>query len=331
MTIRVMLVGLGPIGVGVARQLASRAGFEIVAAVDVDPTKLGRDLGDVAGLGHKTGSEIVADPVAAARASAPTVAVACTGSTLAGAWPLFDALLGQRVPIVSTTEELSYPWHGNAVLARRIDDAARAAGVAIVGTGVNPGFAMDALPIALTSICTRVDAIHIDRIQDAATRRASFQRKIGAGLTPQQFAAAVEAGTVRHVGLAESIAMIADALGWTLDRTTDEITPKIADAPVASEVVAVRPGQVAGIVQDGTGFVDGRPAIVLHMEAYLGAPESRDTVHVQGTPDLHVEARGGYPGDIATSSIAVNTIPKVLAATPGLHTMRTLALPSFAG
>jgi 4-hydroxy-tetrahydrodipicolinate reductase len=331
MTIRVMLVGLGPIGCGIAAQLAARAGFEIVAAVDIDAAKAGRDLGDVAELGRTLGVAIARDPVEAARASAPHVAVSCTGSSLEQVTPELEGLLGLRLPVVSTTEELSYPWHAHAELARRIDAAAKAAGVAIVGTGVNPGFAMDALPIALTAICERVDAVRVERLQDARIRRVPFQRKIGAGLTPAEFAERVAAGTVRHVGLAESVAMIADALGWTLDRITDEIRPKIADAPVASEAVSVAAGQVSGIVQDGVGFVAGRPAIELHMEAYLGSPETRDTVHITGTPNLHVEADGGYHGDVATHSITVNTIPKVLAATPGLHTMRTLALPSFAG
>jgi 4-hydroxy-tetrahydrodipicolinate reductase len=203
--------------------------------------------------------------------------------------------------------------------------------VAVVGTGVNPGFAMDALPVALTAICERVDAVRIDRIQDARIRRLPFQQKIGSGLTPAEFAERVKALTVRHVGLTESVSMIADALGWKLDRVTDEIQPKIAEAPVESQFLKVEAGKVCGIVQDGVGSVKGKPVIVLHMEAYLGAPETYDRVQIEGSPRLDVKATGGYHGDVATVSITVNTIPKVLAAPPGLHTMRTLALPSFAG
>jgi 4-hydroxy-tetrahydrodipicolinate reductase len=125
--------------------------------------------------------------------------------------------------------------------------------------------------------------------------------------------------------------MIADAFGWKLDRVTDEIRPKLATRPVKSRFLEVPKGRVCGLVQDGIGYVGGEPLIVLHMEAYLGAPESFDTVTVEGSPRLCVKAQGGYHGDVATASIAVNTIPKVLAAAPGLHTMRSLALPSFAG
>jgi 4-hydroxy-tetrahydrodipicolinate reductase len=326
-----MIMGLGPIGAGVARQLAARKNFRIVAAVDVDPAKAGKDLGAVAGIPGRVGVRVVADLDAAIRRAKPQVAVLCTSSSLQKVWPQIEAVLKHRLPIVSTTEELAYPWYSNRRLAKKIDAAAKKAKVAVAGTGINPGFAMDALPIALTGICERVDAIRVDRVQDARIRRLPFQQKIGSGLAAAEFAEQVKARTVRHVGLTESVAMIADALGWELDRITVEIAPKIAEAPVESQFLKVEAGRVCGIVQDGLGYRGGKPAIVLHMEAYLGAPETFDAVTVEGSPRLSVKAAGGYHGDVATVSITVNTIPKVLAAPPGLHTMRTLALPSFAG
>jgi hypothetical protein len=331
MRIRVIVVGLGPIGAAIARQLLARRRFELVAAVDVDPAKAGRDVAEVAGLERRTGVRVTADLEAALRRPKPDAAVLCTGSSLARSRPLLEAVLGRRVAVVSTTEELSYPWRSHPSLSRRIDAAARKARVAVVATGVNPGFAMDALPIALTSICERVDAVRVDRVQDARVRRLPFQRKIGAGLSPAEFARRVEAGTVRHVGLTQSVTMIADARGWRLDRVSDEIRPKIAGGEVTSAQLAVEAGLVCGLVQEGIGYRGGGRAIVLHMEAYLGAPEAFDQVTIEGSPRICVRAEGGYHGDIATASIAVNTIPRVLEARPGLHTMRTLALPAFAG
>ena len=331
MPTKVMIMGLGPIGAGVGRQLAARKNFSIVSAVDVDPAKVGKDLGDVIGLGKTAGVKVTDDAVAAIRRTKPQVAVLCTSSALKKVWPQIETVLKLKVPIVSTTEELAYPWFSNRALARKIDDAARKAKVAVVGTGVNPGFAMDALPIALTAISERVDSVRVDRVQDARIRRLPFQQKIGSGLTATEFAEKVKALTVRHVGLTESVAMIADALGWKLNRITDEIQPKIAAAPVESQFLKVEAGKVCGIVQDGVGYVGGKPLIVLHMEAYLGAPETYDAVTIEGSPRLQVKALGGYHGDIATHSITVNSIPKVLQAPPGLHTMRSLALPSFAG
>ena len=327
--IKVVHVGLGPIGAAVVRQIAGRKGFRIVGAVDIDPAKAGRDLGEVAAVGHPLKVKVTADAKKAIKAGKPHVAVLCTSSSVKRVLPQIEALLKLKVPIVSTTEELSYPTKPNMRYARAIHQLAKKARAAVLSTGVNPGFVMDALPIMLTGVCERVDAIRVDRVQDARIRRLPFQQKIGAGLTREQFQKKVDDGSVRHVGLAESVSMIADALGWKLDRITDEIQPKIAKGTVASEFLAVDPGYVCGIVQDGMGYRNGEPVITLHMEAYLGAPESYDSVEIAGVPDIRSKIAGGVHGDIATASIVVNSIPKVLAAAPGLHTMRDLPVPSF--
>jgi hypothetical protein len=257
--------------------------------------------------------------------------VLCTSSSLKKIMPQLETILRLKVPIVSTTEELSYPTKRNMKYARAIHQLAKKAKVAVLATGVNPGFVMDALPITLTGVCERVDAVRVDRIQDARVRRLPFQQKIGAGLTREQFARKVEDGSVRHVGLAESISMIADAFGWKLDRITDDIQPRIATMTVASEYLAVDPGYVCGIEQDGVGYRNGVPVIRLHMEAYLGAPESFDAVEITGSPALKMKIPGGVHGDVATTSITVNSLPKILEAPPGLHTMRDMPLPSYFG
>jgi hypothetical protein len=329
--IRVMHVGLGPIGAGVVRQVADRKGFRIVGAADIDPAKAGRDLGEIAGVGRMLRVKVSPDVRKAIKASKPDVVVLCTSSSLRQVLPQIEEILKLRVPIVSTTEELAYPTKRNLKYARVIHQLAKKARVAVLGTGVNPGFTMDALPIMLTGVCERVQALRIDRVQDARIRRLPFQQKIGAGLTREQFEKKVEDGSVRHVGLTESISMIADALGWKLDRITDEIEPKMATETVASEFLAVDPGFVCGIVQDGIGYRDGVPVLTLHMEAYLGAPESFDAIQIEGSPALRMKIDGGVHGDIATASIAVNSLPKILAVAPGLHTMRDMPLPSFYG
>jgi 2,4-diaminopentanoate dehydrogenase len=201
--------------------------------------------------------------------------------------------------------------------------------VAVLGTGVNPGFTMDALPIALSAVCERVDRIEVHRVQDARIRRLPFQQKIGAGLTREQFDRQVELGTVRHVGFTESIQMIGDAMGWKLDRIVDDVAPKIAEQAVASDLLAVQAGHVCGVVQNGVGYVRGAPLITLRLEAYLGAPDSYDSVLIEGSPRIHSTIAGGVHGDIATASITVNSIPAVLTARPGLRTMRDVRLPSF--
>ena len=324
-----MHCGLGPVGAAVVRQVAQRAGFKSVGGIDIDPVKIGRDLGDLVGLTARLGLKVSGDAVKALKAAKPDVVVLCTGSSIKTVMPQIEMILKSKTPIVSTTEELVYPGHTNVRSARRIDAWARKAKVAVLGTGVNPGFAMDALPIALTAVCERVERVIVNRVQDARVRRLPFQQKIGAGLTTEQFQRQVDEGTVRHVGFSESVAMIGDALGWRLDRITDDIQPKIAAAPVSSEFLAVDPGYVCGLIQDAVGYRGGEPVIRLHMEAYLGAPESYDAIEIEGSPRLSMKIAGGIHGDIATASILVNSIAKVLDASPGLHTMRDLPLPSF--
>jgi hypothetical protein len=329
MTIRVIQVGLGPIGVGVLRQIIDRPGFEVAAAVDIDPAKAGRDVGEICGLDSDVGTVVESDLESVLARGGADIVAHCTSSSLASILPQLKTIFGAGLPVVSTTEELSYPFYSQEPLARQIDDAARAAGVAVVGTGVNPGFAMDTLPIVLSAACERVDSITVDRVQDASKRRLPFQQKIGAGMDLAVFHEKVERKQIRHVGLTESIAMIGAAFGWELERITDVIEPKIAESPVASQFISVESGQAAGLIQDGVGYRDGEPIITLHMEAYLGAPESYDAVRIEGSPSLYSKVEGGLHGDITTASVTVNTLPRALAAPAGLQTMRDLPIPSW--
>jgi 4-hydroxy-tetrahydrodipicolinate reductase len=329
--VRVLHYGLGEIGQAIVRQVSARDGMRSVGAVDVDPAKSGRDLGDLARVGRPLKVKVSADSRKAIRSAKPDVVVLCTQTSMKEVWPQIEGILELRVPVVSTSEELVYPVRGNIRIARRIHLLAKKKKVPILATGVNPGFTMDALPIALTAICERVDAITVERVQDARVRRLAFQQKIGAGLTREQFLRNVDEGLVRHVGLAESMAMIADAMGWTLEKYTDDIQPKIATETVTSEFIAVDPGYVCGIVQDGRAYRGGREVIHLHLEAYLGAPGPYEAITIEGSPRIQQRIHGGIHGDLATAAIVVNSIPKVLEASPGLHTMRDLPLPSFGG
>jgi len=325
----VIQMGLGPIGAGVARQIVERPGFELVAAVDIDPEKVGKDVGEVCDMEESVGLVVEKNLAAVLGRGEADVVAHCTSSSLESIVPQLEAILDAGLPVVSTTEELSYAWYPQKELAEQIDAMAREAGLAVVGTGVNPGYAMDTLPTVLTGACERVDSITVDRVQDASIRRLPFQQKIGAGLEPDDFREKAEKLEIRHVGLTESVAMIAASLGWEMERITDVIEPKITAEAVSSQYMTVNPGQVAGLIQDAVGYRDGEPLIKLHMEAYLGSPESYDAVRIEGSPALYSRIEGGIHGDIATASVTVNTIPRVMAAPAGLQTMRDLPIPSW--
>ena len=175
MPIRVVLVGLGPVGAAIARQVATHKGLRLVGGIDIDSAKADRDLGDVIGLGRPLRIKVSPDPAKALKAARAQVAVLSTGSTLKSVIPQIEQLLKARIAIVSTSEELAYPVRANLRLWKRIDQLARRAKVAVLGTGINPGFVMDVLPLLLTTPCERVDAIVVSRVIDARARRLPFQ------------------------------------------------------------------------------------------------------------------------------------------------------------
>ena len=199
----------------------------------------------------------------------------------------------------------------------------------MLGTGVNPGFLMDSLPLALTAVCQAVESVRVIRIQDAATRRIPFQRKIGAGLTLEAFEAKRMEGPLRHVGLAQSMAMIAARMAWTIDRMEDELTPIVAEHRIRTDVMTIEPGMACGVQQIGRAFSGARERITLVFRAAIGEPDPEDTVEITGTPNVRSTVKGGINGDVATCAITLNAIPRLLEAGPGLHTMTDISLVSY--
>jgi 4-hydroxy-tetrahydrodipicolinate reductase len=305
---------------------SQRSDIEIVGAVDIDKNKVGRDLGEVIGMDKKLGVAITDDVNSLFAKTKAEVVFHQTSSSLKTVTPQLTKLLGFGINIVSTTEELVYSFTKQPELAAEINKSAKANKVTVLSTGVNPGFLMDSWPLFMTAACQEVKKVKAVRIQDARPRRLPFQKKIGAGCTPEEFQKRVDAGTLRHAGLPESIAMIAAGLGWKLDNITESIEPLMAKERVQSQYITVEPGQAAGVRQVGRGLKGNDELITLEFEASLGAPESYDAVYITGTPDMEVVIKGGTHGDIATSAIVVNAARRVVEAPPGLLTMKDLPI-----
>ena len=318
--IKVVQMGLGPIGNKATLYLAERENLQIVGAVDADPAKVGQDVGVLAGLAP-LGVAVKPDIAQALAGQSADVVLLTTSSALTRIADQLKQVLPFGVHVVSSCEELSYPWQTNPALAGEIDELAKKHGVSVLSTGVNPGFLMDFLPIAMTGVCKSVRQVTVERIQDATFRRIPFQKKIGAGLTQAEFQAKVEQGVLRHVGLTESVQMIASRLGWRLDSTSDEITPVVAETDVPLGDGVIKAGNVLGVRQIGRGIVGGREAITLFFRAAIGEPESRDRIVIDGEPSIDTCIKGGVNGDVATCAILVNAIPVVMKARPGLRTM----------
>jgi hypothetical protein len=327
--IRVVQYGIGPIGASIVRLMRQKASLEIVGAIDKDPAKAGRDLGEVVGAADAPWGVVVVADAAAALERPVDVVVHSTSSYLENVMDQLLGCLSAGCCVVSTCEELAYPWRKHPGLSEKLDAAAKEEGVALVGTGVNPGFVMDKLVLTLSAVSQKVDSAKAVRVVDASKRRLPLQKKIGAGMTPEEFRAQVAAGIIKHHGLPESAAMIADGLGISLDDISETIEPVIAQEMVKTEFLEVTPGQVAGVHQIARGTSGGKEKIYLELKMYVGAKEPADTIELKGEPNISLVIPGGTHGDVATAAVAVNSIPAILAAPAGLRTARDLPMSFF--
>ncbi len=327
-SIKLIQYGLGPIGVSITKLALQKKGLEYVGAIDIDPNKVGKDLGEIAGLGRSLGVTVSRDARTILTQSGADIVIHTTQSFLKDIRQQITEIVESGLDIVSTAEELTFPHMKSPELAREIDEIAKKYGVTILATGVNPGFLMDAFPLTVTGVCQDVKSIKVTRIMNAAIRRLPFQKKVGAGMTKDEFKKAVATGRMGHIGLPESLAMMASGLGWTLSDMKQTIQPVIAKKTMKTKFLNIKKGQVAGLHQVGKGYVDGKELMTLDFWAYVGAPENTDSILVKGTPNIDLMIRGGVHGDLATAAMVVNSIPRVINAAPGLATMKDLPIPS---
>jgi hypothetical protein len=321
--IRVVQYGLGPIGSAMARHVVERDGMVLVGGVDIDPAKTGRDIGDVIGLDTPAGITVAGRLSQVLEKTRADVVLHTTGSF----FDLFESQISEilegGLDVVSTSEELSFPWLAHPEAAARIDAAARLAGKTVLGTGVNPGFLMDILPLSLTALCQRVERIEVMRRMNASVRRGPFQVKIGAGMTVEDFTAQMKKGRMGHVGLPESMGMVFHTLGKTLARYESDVEPIVAELTYKTDYCKVHPGQVRGLKQVARGYTDQGEFMTLTFIAALDEVEEGDSILITGKPDLEIRLKGTN-GDIAPVAIAVNAVRRVCEAPPGLVTMRDL-------
>ena len=316
-TVRVAIIGLGAIGREVLKAVRGRPGLELVAAAD--PAFVGRDAGEVAEL-PPCGVTVRATAAEAFTGTRVDVALVLTGSSVSDVAPVVDAAAAAGVDVISTCEDLAHAELGSPELARQIDARARAGGITVVGTGVNPGFVMDRLPLTLAAACVRVDGVQVFRVVDAAKRRGPLRAKVGAGLTVEEFRAGVTARRLGHRGLTESCALVGLGLGWAFEEIRSTIEPVVAERP------GIAPGRVAGLRQSAVGVRGGREVVRLDLEMSVGAPDPHDRIVIDADPPLDVLVRGGTHGDRGTVGTVLSAVGPVIASTPGLKTVLDLAL-----
>jgi len=325
--INVVQYGLGPIGISTARTAITKDMVYMVGAVDVDPEKVGKDLGQILDNDSVKDILVVNNIQEIYKVTDVDIVLHTTSSFLDKTFDQFKEIMEGGANIVSSTEEMSLPDLRNPKMAKELDVIAKHNNVSCLGTGVNPGFVMDSLSTFLTSMCNRVDHVHAERVVDASTRREPLQRKIGAGLSISEFNSLANAGKLGHIGLKESIAFIAKGMGWEVDSFTETIDPIVAETDIKTKYFEVKKGEAAGINNIGTGSYKNKELIKLELRMYAGAKNPHDAIKISGDPGLNVIIDGGVAGDTATVASLVNNIPRVIQAQPGLLTMMDLSMP----
>ncbi len=319
--IRVCLYGVGAIGKAVGRALCSTPGTEIVGAIDADPSKVGRTLGSALGIRGAAGAEvrISDDAVRVLARASPHVVIHCTGSRLADVAPSLETIIDAGLPCVTSCEEMSLPDLTDAKLARRLHRRARGKRVAVVGAGVNPGFAMDALALVLSGATRKVSSVSVERVLDPLSRRKAFQKKVGIGMTYGQARRLLDTGRMGHVGLTHSAMLVARGLGWIISDVKEDIrilrSSRSDDAPVR------------GLRQSVTLHRGKNHLVRLEMRIEAGVKSPHDAITIRGEPDLRLWIKGGIPGDQATVASLINGMGQILKTDrKGLLTILDLPL-----
>lgn len=328
--IKIAQFGLGPIGIETLRLAATKPWAEIVGAIDIDPEKVGKPLMEITGDTALRGASVHRSLDGLMAKGCPDVIFHTAVSQIKDAYAQIEPIVRQGISVVSSCEELLFPQLREPELAVKLDQAAKAGKARVLGTGVNPGFVMDVLPVCLTGVCRNVRAIHIQRVVNASTRRGPLQKKIGSGLTPAEFERLFNEGKAGHAGLKDSAALIAYCLGWKITELVEIGKAVVASHDIRTRHVEVKKGLCCGLHQRAEAKVDGEVRLTLDLKMYLDAPNPHDACQIEGEPPLNLLVQGGVAGDAATVASLVNAAPRVLKAPPGLLLMTDIAVPSFA-
>jgi len=324
---KAVVYGLGPIGQLIAK-VALERGIELVGAIDIDPSKVGRDVGELIGIKSSIGIRVEGDADKVLNETKPDVVLHSTGTWLDKVYPQLVKAIRVGADVVSTCETLAWPWYRYPELAELLDNYAKAHGSTVLGAGVNPGFALDVLPAVLTVTLTRLSRVRVVRSLDASRRRYSFQRKIGLGMSLSQFKEALAKGDITaHVGFAESVLLMASMMGIRLDRVEEGQETIVADRHYETQYFKVEEGQVRGVVGHGSGFVGNNEVIRVELRACI-ACEDYEEVTLEGEPTVTWRS-SGTPGDPATVAVVVNLAKRITDAKPGLITLKDLVNYSY--
>lgn len=324
-TIKVAQFGLGPIGQSCVRLLAERPQYDIVGAIDINPALIGRPVEEVCQLEGIEAGKVHPDLASLLRENRPDVILHTAGSRVTACFNDCRPMLEQGIAVVSSCEELLYPAHRAPDLTEEIDTICQATRGRIVGTGVNPGFVLDLLPVCLSQVCRSVRGVFGKRVVNASLRRGPLQKKIGSGLPPAEYVELWKQGKAGHAGFQESLLLVAHALGWRMRNLKETLQPVISDREIKTDHFTVKPGQTRGLHQ--TVYAESAEGHKIHLELImaLDEPESYDLIKLDSDPPVNCRIEGGISGDHATVAAIVNAIPRLLSSPPGVRLITDLS------
>ncbi|MGZ4161920.1 MAG: NAD(P)H-dependent amine dehydrogenase family protein [Neobacillus sp.] len=322
-----VVYGLGPIGMEILKKCEEHLRGKVIGAVDIDPAKIGKDIGELTGLEKRSIRVVSSIKEIEVKGNHPRIVIHATGSNLQTVWPQIKELVENGYSVVSTCEQLSYPWHRYPELSKEIDCYATEKGVTVIGTGVNPGYVMDTLVLSLTSVLSDILSIRVTRRVDVKKRRLPLQKKVGVGMAVEEFNNLAAEGKIGHVGLEESLRLLAAGLNFELESVENSINPKVTDQPLSLPHFDVKAGEVIGLHQVSRGSTKDGRNIELDLVMATSVNESEDAIEIDGDMKQRLVVPGGIFGDSATASIIINTAKTVaLEVKPGLHTMKDIRL-----
>lgn len=332
--IKVAIWGFGAMGSGMARMLLGKKGVEIIGVCDMHPQRAGKSMYEVLGIERGDRAEVIIAPdiEQVLTEKCCNVCLCATDSYTQKAFPRIKYVLEKKINVISTAEEMSYPKAQNPELAEELTKIAKENGVTVLGTGINPGLMMDLLVVCLTGCMIDVEHIEAKRVNSLSPFGPAVMEEQGVGITVEQFEQGVQNGSLAgHVGFAESIHMIGDAIGWKVEKFEQQMRPIVTEIDRKSPYGFAKAGNVAGVNMTGQGYVEGAIKIdMIHpqqIEPELAGISTGDYITIQGTPSIHMANNPEVEGGLGTIAMCVNMIPHVINAKPGLKTMIDLPVP----
>lgn len=337
---RVAQWATGAMGRSMLKGLIERPEFEVAGVLVHDPAKVGRDAGSLVGTGP-IGIEATGDPAEIMALDADCVLYAALPASIFDGDPHGDldticALLASGKNLITVTGLVDPHMHGPG-LVRRLEESCAAGGTSLHGTGINPGFMGDLLPLTLSGLCRTIDHIYVRECADFAGHpsRSFVHDLIGLGKGEDEYLSALPATRLVSRSLfGESVHLLATGLGRTLDHLDVGHEYLVADEDFTIAAGPVAKGTISAVRWTFNAMIDGRPLITSEHVHKADAERVRDwaatgnAVRIQGRPSIALKLDHDWASDgiVAAAAHAVNAIPAVCAAPPGIRTFLDLPL-----